>query len=220
MTNHVAPAMVIDHLENQLTCWIQNKRLFKDLVKINLHEGTKLRYPQIIQVYLSTQLPPLNCLPSNVVIEGVNVPNPPTQATKSKKISKFGSKITSSVSQKTPTVKTTKSQPEGSAHVSNKGEGTGNNQMTQKNKVGEDESKQPCHVVSSQYDTIINKDSNTSLSTSSQKGVDIEKSSQRRARNIEGDTRLIKYYTLCQKEESRKINYAHMGSTHWLNSRL
>ena len=38
---HIAPTMVIDHIENQLTCWIQNKRLFKDLLRINLHEGCK-----------------------------------------------------------------------------------------------------------------------------------------------------------------------------------
>ena len=42
IANHVAPTMVIDHPENQMTCWIQNKRLFKDLVRINLHEGTEL----------------------------------------------------------------------------------------------------------------------------------------------------------------------------------
>ena len=50
IANHVAPALVIDHPENQLTCWIQNKGFFKDLVRINLHEGTDLRYPQVIQV--------------------------------------------------------------------------------------------------------------------------------------------------------------------------
>ena len=33
LANHVASSMVTDHPENQLTCWVQNKRLFKDLVK-------------------------------------------------------------------------------------------------------------------------------------------------------------------------------------------
>ena len=39
-SNHVAPSMVLDNPQNQLSYWIQNKRLFKDLVMINLHEGT------------------------------------------------------------------------------------------------------------------------------------------------------------------------------------
>ena len=42
---HVAPTMVMDQPEKQLACWVQNKRLFKDLVRINLHEGTELRMP-------------------------------------------------------------------------------------------------------------------------------------------------------------------------------
>ena len=45
IANHVAPNLVIEHPENKLDCWVQNKRLFKDLVRINLHEGTELRMP-------------------------------------------------------------------------------------------------------------------------------------------------------------------------------
>ena len=102
-----------------------------------MHEGIELRLPHVIQVFLSTSTPTLNALPSTVAIEGVNVPNPPTQATKTKKSSKSKSKTTSGVSQKTHVAKTTKSQLEGSVQVSEKGEGTGENQRTQKNKVGE-----------------------------------------------------------------------------------
>ena len=117
IANHVAPNLVVDQPENQLVCWVQNKRLFKDLVRINLHEGTQLRMPQVIQVFLSSSLISQNSLPSSAAMEGVNVPNPPTQAAKPKKISKSKSKTTSDVSQKTSVVKTTKSQPVGSDQV-------------------------------------------------------------------------------------------------------
>ena len=68
LTNHVAPEMVINHHENKLTCWVQNKRLFKDLVRINLHEGTELRLPKVIQVFLSTNTSTLNALPSTIAM--------------------------------------------------------------------------------------------------------------------------------------------------------
>ena len=42
IANHVANNLVMDRPENQLACWVRNKRLFKDLVRINLHEGTEL----------------------------------------------------------------------------------------------------------------------------------------------------------------------------------
>ena len=68
LTKHVAPEMVINHPENKLICWVQNKRLFKDLVRINLHEGTELRLPQVIHVFLSTNTYTLNALPSSVAM--------------------------------------------------------------------------------------------------------------------------------------------------------
>ena len=64
-----------------------------------------------------------------------------------------------------------------------------NNKRTQKNKVGEGETNQPSHVVSSQQDTIINKDSNTSLPMSSQKGMNIENSSHPKAQNTREGTK-------------------------------
>ena len=45
IANHGAPNLVVDKPENQLACWVQNKRLFKDLVRIDLHEGSQLRMP-------------------------------------------------------------------------------------------------------------------------------------------------------------------------------
>ena len=67
-------------------------------------------------------------------MEGLNVPNLPTQAAKPKKI-KSESKTTSIVSQNIIVEKSTKSQPKGSAKVVKMGEGTGENQNTQKNKA-------------------------------------------------------------------------------------
>ena len=215
IANHVTPTMIIDHPENQLTCWIQNKISFKDLVRINLYEGTELGYPQVIQVYLTTQLSSITSLHSNIDMEGVNVPNPPTQTTKPNKTVKSKSKTTLGVSQKTFVVITTKSQLEGSAHVSKKGEGTGGNKIIHKNKVGESESNHPNHIVSSQQDKVTNKDLNTSLSTSSQEGMDIEKSSQSRAQNIEENTR-FKNLTPYARKRKEKNHPGHIGSTHWL----
>ena len=134
IANHVDPNLVVNHPENQLACWVQTKRLFKDLVRINLHVGTQLRMPQVIQVFLSSSLKNLNALPSSAAMEGMNDPNPPTQAAKPKKISK--SKTTSGVSQKTFVVKTTKSQHVGSEQVNSAGEGIGEHQRTLKDKVG------------------------------------------------------------------------------------
>ncbi|MCI35722.1 hypothetical protein A2U01_0056943, partial [Trifolium medium] len=108
-----------------------------------------------------------------------NVPQPSTQAAKSKKVSKAQSKKpTSIVSQKTIVVKPTKSQPEGSDQVAVSGEGRGENQRNPKNKAGEMCDIPASHPVSSQKDIGINKESNTSLVASSQKDVSIENSSQ------------------------------------------
>ena len=88
IANHVAPNLVLDHPENKLACWVQNKRLFKDLVRINLHEGTQRRMQQAIQVFLSTILSNLSASPSSASMEGVNDPNPPTKQSKSRKFQK------------------------------------------------------------------------------------------------------------------------------------
>ena len=132
IANHVVPNLVVNLPENQLACWVQNKRLFKDLVRINLHEGTQLRMPQVIQVFFSSSLTNLNDLPSSAAMEGVNDPNPPTQAAKPKKISKSKSKTTSGVSQKTSVVKTTKFQHVGSEQVNLVGKGIWEHQRTLK----------------------------------------------------------------------------------------
>ena len=167
ISNHVAPSLVLDHLENQLTCWVQKKRLFKDLVRINLHEGPALRMPHVIHVFLSTSLSNVNSLPSITAMEGVNDPNPSTQAVKSKKVSKTKFKTTSRVSQKAQVAKSTKSQHVGSEQVSKIGEGIVENQRTLKDTVGDGLKNHPNHATCSQKDVSINKESNTLMSSSS-----------------------------------------------------
>ncbi|KAK1368061.1 hypothetical protein POM88_034153 [Heracleum sosnowskyi] len=69
-------------------------------------------------------------------------------------------------------------EAEGSAQVEVRGEGRGENQQNPKNKVGEVSESHPSHLVSSQKDTVVEKELHTSLVASSQKYVTIEKSSQ------------------------------------------
>ena len=210
IANHVALTLDLEHPENQLACWVQNKRLFKDLVRINMHESTSLRMPQVIQEFLST----CSVLPSIAVMEGVNDPNPPTQAVKSKKITKTKFKTTSGVSQKASIVKTIKSQLEGSEQVGKKGEGIGESQTSLKNKEGEGVKNQPNHATSSQKDVNINKETNTILSTSSQKDLDIEKSSYPRAQNTEGNNQAKHITPNVRKKKGIKTKNALGKHTH------
>ena len=78
---------------------------------------------KVIKVFLSSSLSNRIVLPLIAVMEGVNDLNPPTQAAKTKKVSKSKSKTTPGVSQKAPIVKTTKYQHVGSVQVSKAGEG-------------------------------------------------------------------------------------------------
>ena len=142
-------------------------------------------------------------------MEGVNVPNPPTQAAKPKKVSKSKSKTTSNVSQKTSVVKTTKSQPEGSDQVKSVGEGMGEHQRTPKNKEGESVKNLPSHATSSQKDVSINMEINTILSTSSQKDLDIEKSSNPGAQNTKGVTKAKTITPYVRKKKGVKSQPAH-----------
>ena len=163
-----------------------NNTNLTDLVRINLHEGSQLRMPKVIHVFLSSSLITLNSLPSSAAMEGVTFSNLPTRAVKPKKISKSKSKTTSDVSQKTSVVKTTKSQSEGSEQVSSAGEGLGEHQRTLKNKEGDGVKNLSTHATSSQKDVSINMEINTTLSTSSQTNLDIEKSSNPGAHNTWG----------------------------------
>ena len=66
------------------------------------------------------------------------------------------------------------------------GEGMGEHQRTLKDKEGEGVKNLPSHATSSQKDVSINMEINTIISTSSQKDLDIEKSSNLGAQNTEG----------------------------------
>ena len=147
-------------------------------------------------------------MPSYAAMEGVNDPNPPTQAVKTKKIAKIKSKTTSGVSQKTSVVKTTKSQPDGSEPVSKIGEGIRENQLTLKDKEEEGLKTQPSHATSSQKDVSINKESNKFISTSSQNDLDIEKSSYPGAQNTEGNTQAKHITPYVRKKKGIKTTNA------------
>ena len=97
--------------------------------------------------------------------------------------------------------------------VSEKGEGTGENQRTQKNKVGEGETNKPSHDVSSQQDIVINMDSNISLSMPSQKGMDIENSTQPGALN-NGEGIKFKHITPYVRKKKKVRKPGNLGSTH------
>ncbi|MGI4673388.1 hypothetical protein ACR2XN_28390, partial [Klebsiella pneumoniae] len=114
-------------------------------------------------------------LSTTVAMVVSNVPLPPTQATKPKKVKT--KKPTSSVSQKSLVVTTT-TQPEGSVLGTVSGEGRGEHQVNPKDKFGEKCVNQPSHPTSSQKAVVVEKEISTSLVTSSQKDVTIENSSQ------------------------------------------
>ena len=122
LINHLVPNVQINQPNNKWNCWVQSKRVIKDIFRANLNNDVGLVYPPLIQVFLSAQrvrLPPSsNPLFSSIATVAMgtgNDPQFPTQATKTKKVSKLPiRKPTSNVSQKTFVAKTTISQPEGS----------------------------------------------------------------------------------------------------------
>ena len=88
--NHLVKKVVLNREDEKLNCWIQRKRVFQDLARINRNSCIDLVYPSFVQVYISTlsssQSP--NSLPSTAM-EGENQ-HPPAQAAKpSKNKSKY-----------------------------------------------------------------------------------------------------------------------------------
>ena len=81
----------------------------------------------------------------------------------------------------------------------------GKNQRTLKNKVREGVINQHSYNASSQKDVRINKETNTLISTSSQKDLDIEKSSQPEAQNIGRVTQAKPITPYVRKKEGMKI---------------
>ena len=128
----------------------------------------------------------------------------------STKISKPKSKKpTSGVSQKAPVVKTTKTL-EGSVKEVVSGEGRGEHQRNPKNKEGEISVSQPSHPVSSQKDTVVEKEVITSLVASSQKDVAIENSPQpgtqhKRDRDTRSPTYTSMAYTRRKRSKQSRV---------------
>ena len=84
------------------------------------------------------------------------------------------------------------------------GEGTGDHLRTQKDKVCEGGKMQPGQHVSSQKDTVVNKESNTLLFTSSQKDVNFGNISQPGALNTGEGTQIQKIATYVRKNKGSK----------------
>ena len=53
--NYLVREVVIDMEDDKLNCWTQSKRIFQDLVRINMNSGIELAYPLFVQVCQSSQ---------------------------------------------------------------------------------------------------------------------------------------------------------------------
>ena len=196
--NHLVKEVVLERAGDKLNCWTQSKRVFMDLVRINRHSWIGLSYPPFVHVYissLSSSQPPTS-LPSTAM-EG-EIQHPPAQASKPSKTKSKQS--TSSVSQNTGVVITTKPKNMGRVKVVNQGEGTGVSQQLQKNKEGVGVLNQSSHFMPSQKGTYVNMESNTSLLAPSQKGVNVEKGPQPGTQD-QVRTQTYHHSQICSKEE-------------------
>ena len=212
LANHVAEGLVISNENNKLKCWAQEKRILADLLRINLNSQVPLVYlpimnaPQVSEVNTSitpTVSNPIVSLPSSVAMESVSLSKQvPTKATKSKISKHKPKKTTSVVSQKT-TVVTTTINPEGSKQGVSC-EGRGEHQETPQDKVGEVSGTPASQATVSQKTVVVQKESNTSLVASSQKGATIENSPQpgtqnKRGRDTEATNSPIKAFSRKKK---------------------
>ena len=98
--------------------------------------------------------------------------------------------------------------------MSKSGERIGEIQRTLKNKAREGVINQPSHAASSQKDVSINMETNTLLSTSSQKDLDIEKSSQPGAHNTGRVTQAKPITPYVRKKKGMKTQNALGEHTH------
>ena len=71
--NHLVREVVLDRRGDKLYCWTQRKRVFQDLVRINMNSSIELSYPPLVQVFISTlsYSQPQSALPS-AGMEGCN----------------------------------------------------------------------------------------------------------------------------------------------------
>ena len=47
--NHLVGEVILDREDDKLNCWNQSKRVFQDLVRINMNSSSKLTYPPLIK---------------------------------------------------------------------------------------------------------------------------------------------------------------------------
>ncbi|KAK1401887.1 hypothetical protein POM88_001492 [Heracleum sosnowskyi] len=185
LANHVSPApLVISNPTARFECFVQEKRVLTDILRLNHNGDVPVVYLPIIEVTtaIPVSIAVTSIVSSNpVAMESVAVTQQaPAPATKPK--SKKSSKPTSGASQKAPVVRTT-TQPKGSESGVVRGEGRGESQRNPKDKEGEVSVSQPSPIVSSQQGTMSKTDLSTSLIASSQKDVIIETNSQPRAQS-------------------------------------
>ncbi|KAK1384419.1 hypothetical protein POM88_022154 [Heracleum sosnowskyi] len=216
LANHVSPApLVISNPNARFECFVQEKRVLTDILRLNHNGDVPVVYLPIIEVTTTIPVSVANTstvLPSNVAMESVAVTQQaPALATKPK--SKKSSKPTSGASQKAPVVKTT-TQPKGSESGVVRGEGRGEHQRNPKDKEGQVSVYQPSPIVSSQQGTMSNMDLNTSLIASSQKDVIIETSSppraqSKRVRDTSSPQSTFSQYQRRVKQKSKGTQGAH-----------
>ncbi|KAK1394362.1 hypothetical protein POM88_013418 [Heracleum sosnowskyi] len=217
LANHVSPApLVISNSVSRFECFVQEKWVLTDILRLNHNGDVPVVYLPIIEVTSSNPVSVVATsivTPSNVAMESVTVSQQaPAQAAKPK--SKKSSKPTSGASQKAPVAKTT-SQPKGSDSGVVRGEGRGEHQRNPKNKEGKESVSQTSPIVSSQQGTMSKMDLNTSLLASSQKDVIIETSPPPRAhsKRVRDTSSPQSTFFPIPKESEAKIQ-GYTGCTH------
>ncbi|KAK1388137.1 hypothetical protein POM88_016315 [Heracleum sosnowskyi] len=216
LANHVSPTpLVISNPVSKFECFVQEKRVLTDILRLNHNGDVPVVYLPIIEV--------TTVIPSSIVVTSTVSPSPvamesvavtqqaPAPATKPK--SKKSSKPTSGASQKAPVVKST-TQPKGSVVGAERGEGRGEHKRNPKDKEGQMSEIQPSPIVSSQQGTMSKMDLNTSLVASSQKDVIIETSSpprahSKRVRDTSSPQSTFSQYQRRVKQKSKGTQGAH-----------
>ncbi|KAK1392282.1 hypothetical protein POM88_011338 [Heracleum sosnowskyi] len=216
LANHVSPApLVISNHVSRFDCFVQEKRVLTDILRLNHNGDVPVVYLPIIEA--TTAIPASIAVTSTVLANPVAVESvvvtqqAPAPATKPK--SKKSSKSTSGASQKAPVVKST-TQPKGSGAGVVRGEGRGEHKRNPKDKEGKMSEIQPSPIVSSQQGTMSNMDLSTSLVASSQKDVIIETSSPPRAhskkvRDTSSPQSTFSQYQRRMKQKSQVSQGAH-----------
>ncbi|KAL1815699.1 hypothetical protein ACET3Z_018273 [Daucus carota] len=181
LANHLDEKLVITNKEAKLPSFVQEKRVFKDLLRMNLYPSLEVVYLPIMEAGKEKEVhgfPTTLSQPSPSFLSAIRaVEEAHQQSTQVAQPSKSkSSKLTSGASQKASVVKSKKHKPEGSVVGGSKGEGKGENQRSPKDKDGEVSANQPSHSAVSQKTVDVNMEISTSLVASSQKDVTIENS--------------------------------------------